>query len=64
MYTTIDVDRKHLPANYLADNYFPLLVAQDYTSTAVVVPKECWDQDEIAYWNAADTAIRVPFGTI
>lgn len=50
-YTTIMVQRSHIPGRYLKQNYFPLLIAPDKTKASIILPKHYWSKDMIERWN-------------
>ena len=42
-YATLLIARKHLPGNYLANGFFPVLIAPQETDVAMVLPAAYWD---------------------
>jgi hypothetical protein len=49
--TTIMVPRKHLPAGYLAQTYFPLLIHPE-TKASMLLPARYWSDELLDDWDA------------
>lgn len=50
-YATLLISREHLPLNYLANSFFPVLVNLDETDTVTVLPKVYWDDELRSTWR-------------
>ncbi|MEM7263845.1 MAG: hypothetical protein AAF488_17795 [Planctomycetota bacterium] len=54
IYTSIMVPRKHVPGGYLAQSYFPLLVAPEITEATMILPVDFWAPGLIEAWTAEE----------
>ena len=52
-YSTIMVHRKQLPVPFLDEVFFPLLVAPEYTTATMILPKEYWGNRTLWMWGAS-----------
>lgn len=52
-YATIMIFRKHLPVNYLANGYFPVLIAPEETDAVMILPHWYWDTALTQAWLPA-----------
>lgn len=50
--TVLPVHRKHLPDDYLAASWFPLLVMPYQCQNVMILPVEFWDQSLVEYWRS------------
>ncbi len=51
-YATLMIARKHLPGNYLANGFFPVLIAPKETETVMVLPETYWDPQFRGAWES------------
>jgi hypothetical protein len=47
----IMVPRKHLPAGYLVQSFFPLVIDADPSHGMLIVPAQYWDETLLTLWN-------------
>ena len=52
-YGTLLVARKHLPSEYLANSFFPILIAPEETKAATILPWSYWDVPFKLKWRHA-----------
>ncbi|MCP4095291.1 MAG: hypothetical protein GY880_04375 [Planctomycetaceae bacterium] len=50
-YAMLLIARKHLPLNYLAHGFFPVLVAPEETDTVMILPQSYWDSEFKLAWS-------------
>ena len=51
-FTVLPVHRKHLPDDYLAASWFPLLVLPYQCQNVMILPVEFWDSSLVDYWRS------------
>jgi len=51
-FTVLPVHRKHLPDDYLAASWFPLLVLPYQCQNVMILPVEFWDSSLVEYWRS------------
>ena len=56
--STVLVHRAHLPANYLAERVFPVLVSPGTIRAVQIVPSRYWPRELRAFWMEADSKWR------